>query len=230
MTTVDWIILLIIALYAISGLRKGFVATVANTFGSIISLLAALTASSYLKQSIGKLLAPYVEGSIVESMPELTNTVNSVDETWNHVSGYLQGILADHGVSLDMLKSSEDPQRTLTNALAQSVGETIAYILVFIVVFLLAKLLIHWLASALGLLAHLPVIHSFNSLLGCGLGALTGLMVCTCILWALKLFVPAVYSDVGFLPPSEMENSSIARHLVGWNDGVSLFEATPAES
>ena len=45
MTTIDWIILLIIALYAFFGVRRGFVATVADTFGSLISLVAALIAA-----------------------------------------------------------------------------------------------------------------------------------------------------------------------------------------
>lgn len=230
MTTIDWIILLIIALYAFFGVRRGFVATVAYTFGSLISLVAALIAASHFKQPVGELLLPYASGSVVERTPELTQVVGSVEDTWNGISGYLQGILTSHGVSLDVLQSSSDPQQTLTNAISRSVSETIAYLLVFIVAFFLAKLLIHVIVSALGVLTNLPVLHSCNALLGGVLGAATGLVLCTCVMWALKLFVPAVYSDVGFLSPSVMENSSIAGYLVGWNDGVSLFEANPTEA
>ncbi|MGM9630198.1 CvpA family protein [Butyricicoccus sp.] len=230
MTTIDWIILLIIALYAFFGVRRGFVATVAYTFGSLISLVAALIAASYFKQPVGEILMPYAAGSVVERMPELTQAVNSVEDTWNNISGYLQGILASHGVSLDVLQSSQNPQQALANAISRSVSETAAYILVFIAAFFITKLLLHVIVSALGVLTNLPVLHSCNALLGGVLGAATGLVLCTCVMWALKLFVPAVYSDVGFLSPSVMENSSIARHLVGWNDGVSLFEANPTEA
>ena len=230
MTTIDWIILLIIALYALFGLSRGFVATIADTFGTLFSLVAAFTAASQLKQPVGMKLAPYMEGSIAETMPGLGSAVQSIDETWSQISGYLQGILTSHGISLDVLKLNEDPQKALSSALSQSVGETVAYLLVFIAVFAAARVLIHILASALGIVARLPVIHSFNAVLGGLTGAVTGLLLCTSVLWALKLFVPAVYSDVGLLPPSEMQNSSIARYLVGWNDGVSLFESTPAET
>lgn len=231
MTTVDWIILIIIALYAFFGLRRGFVATVANTFGSLIALIAALIAASHFKQPVGAMFAPHLTDSIGDSIPGLSQqAVASVDETWNGISNYLQGILTSHGISLDVLKTSENPHQMLTSAISQSVGETIAYILVFIVTFLIVKFVIHLAASALGVFTHLPVLHSFNALLGGVLGALTGLVLCTCVLWAMKLFVPAVYSDVGVLSPSVMENSSIARYLVGWNDGVSLFETTPADA
>lgn len=230
MTTVDWIILIIIALYALLGLRRGFVVTAAYTCGSLISLIAALIAASHFKQPVGQLLAPHMTDSISETMPQLTQTVDSVEEAWGGVSSYLQSILAAHGVSLSALQTSENPQQVLTDAISLSVGEAVAYILVFFVAYCIVKLVIHLIASALGLLTHLPVLHSCNALLGCLLGALSGLVLCTCVLWAMKLFVPAVYSDAGFLSPSVMEHSSIARQLVGWNDGVSLFEATPADA
>lgn len=230
MTTIDWIILLIIALYAFFGLRRGFVATVIYTFGSLISLAAALIAASRFKQPVGELLLPYASGSISERLPQLEQAVASAEDTWNGISGYLQNILASNGVSLDILQSSDDPHQTLTSALSRSVSETLAYILIFIVAFFVTKLLLHVIASVLGILTNLPVLHSCNALLGGVLGAATGLVLCVCVLWALKLVVPAVYSDVGILSPSVMQNSSIARYLVGWNDGVSLFETNPAEA
>lgn len=230
MTTVDWIILIVIALYALFGLRRGFVATVAYTFGSLISLIGALCAASYFKQPVGAVIAPHMTQSVSDAIPELGQAVGSVSDLWNSVSNYLQGILASHGVSPDVLEASEDPQQVLTAAISQSVGETIAYIAVFFIAFFVLKILIHLIASALGVLTHLPILHSFNALGGALLGAATGLVLCTCVLWAMKLFVPATYSDVGLLSPSVMENSSIARHLVGWNDGVSLFETTSAEA
>ncbi|HIV69021.1 MAG TPA: CvpA family protein, partial [Candidatus Butyricicoccus stercorigallinarum] len=153
MTTIDWIILLIIALYAFFGVRRGFVATVADTFGSLISLVAALIAASYFKQPVGALLQPYMAGSVAERLPQLSQAVSSVEETWNNLSGFLQGILSSHGASLDVLQSSDDPQQTLTAALSRSVSETVAYILVFFAAFFIAKVLVHLIASALGVLA-----------------------------------------------------------------------------
>lgn len=229
-TTVDIIILVIIAVYALLGLRRGFAATVAYTLGSLAALIGALAAAARFKQPVGTLLAPFMQSTVSQAIPELSQVAGSAIEAWDDVSSYLQGILTAHGVSLDVLDNSEHPQEVLSNAIAQSAGEAIAYIIIFIAVFLLIKLLLHVIMSALGIITHLPVIHSFNALAGGLLGAVTGLVLCTCVLWALKLFAPTVYSDVGVLSPSVMQNSSIARYLVGWNDGVSLFETTPADA
>ncbi len=225
MTTVDWIIVIVIAIYALLGLRRGFVATVAYTFGSLISLFGALYAASRLKEPVGALIAPHMTQRVSDAIPGLDGAVESVSDTWESISGYLQNILTSSGVSLDAIETSDDPYTALTAAISQSVGEAIAYIVVFIVAFFLIKLLIHVIVSALGILTHLPVLHSCNALFGGLLGGVTGLVLCTCVLWALKLFVPAMYSDVGMLSPSVMEETAIARHLVGWNDGVSLFES-----
>ena len=69
-----------------------------------------------------------------------------------------------------------------------------------------------------------------GALLGGALGLVCGLVLCTVVLWAVKLVAPAAYSDAGLLSPSVMENSAIAGKLVGWNDGVSLFESNPANT
>lgn len=229
MTTVDWIIVAIIVLYALLGLRRGFVATVVNTIGSIVALIGALATASYFKQPVGAMLAPHMVQSVGEAIPQLTQAANTASDIWEDVSGYLQGILASYGVSSEVLDNSDDPRQVLTSAISLTVGEAVAYILVFLLAFLLFKLALHLIAGALGILTHLPVLHSFNALLGGVLGGVTGLALCTIVLWALKLFVPAAYSDAGPLSPSVMQESSVARYLVGWNnDAVPLFETTNA--
>lgn len=229
MTTVDWIIVIIIALYALLGLRRGFVATVVYTIGSIVALVGALATASYFKEPVGAMLAPHMEQSVGEAIPQLTQAANTASDIWENVSSYLQDILTSYGISPEMLDSSDDPRRALASAISLSIGEAVGYIIVFIIAFLLFKLVLHTIAGTLGILTRLPVLHSFNAILGGILGGVTGLVLCTVVLWALKLFVPAVYSDAGPLSPSVMQESSVARYLVGWNnDGVPLFETTNA--
>ncbi|MDO5785093.1 MAG: CvpA family protein [Eubacteriales bacterium] len=229
MTTVDWIIVIIIALYALLGLRRGFVATVVYTIGSIVSLFGALAVASHFKQPVGAMLAPHMEQSVSEAIPQLSQAANTASDIWEDVSGYLQGILASYGISPEVLDSSDDPRQMLASAISLSIGEAVGYIIVFIIAFLLFKLLLHVIVGMLGIVTHLPVLHSFNAILGGALGAVTGLALCTIVLWALKLFVPAAYSDAGPLSPSVMQESSVARYLVGWNnDAVPLFETTNA--
>lgn len=229
MTTVDWMILLVIVIYVIAGFRKGFIATIASALGTLAALVVALFAASTLKEPVGAMFAPFVTGSVNRHVPQLQEYSGSVNDLWNSISGYLQVILNDHGISPETLESSEDPAGTLLDAITRSVGESMAYIVIFFIVFIVLRIAIHLVVGMLDLIASLPVIHSFNALLGGLVGLITGVLLCTIVLWAIKLVVPSAYSDAGILSPAVMSESAIASKLVGWNDGVSLFEAVPVQ-
>ena len=229
MTTVDWMILLVIVIYVIAGCRKGFIATIASALGTLAALVVALFAASTLKEPVGAMFAPFVTGSVNRHVPQLQEYSGSVNDLWNSISGYLQVILNDHGISPETLESSEDPAGTLLDAIVRSVGESMAYIVIFFIAFIVLRIAIHLVVGMLDLIASLPVIHSFNALLGGLVGLITGVLLCTIVLWAIKLVVPSAYSDAGILSPAVMSESAIASKLVGWNDGVSLFEAVPVQ-
>lgn len=231
MTAVDWIILLVILLYTLNGFHRGFIGTIFNLFGSLAALIAALACASHFRVQVGAKIAPYLKESVSASMPTLSTSVStSASELWNSISGYLQNILSSQHVSLEVLQAAEDPRDTMLSAIALCVGEALAYVMIFLVSFIVLLVLIHWAASAFDIFTRLPVIHSCNALLGGALGLVCGLVLCTVVLWAVKLVAPAAYSDAGLLSPSVMENSAIAGKLVGWNDGVSLFESNPANT
>ena len=229
MTTVDWMILLVIVIYVIAGFRKGFIATIASALGTLAALVVALFAASTLKEPVGAMFAPLLTGSVNRHVPQLQEYSGSVNDLWNSISGYLQVILNDHGISPETLESSEDPAGTLLDAIVRSVGESMAYIVIFFIAFIVLRIAIHLVVGMLDLIASLPVIHSFNALLGGLVGLITGVLLCTIVLWAIKLVVPSAYSDAGILSPAVMSESAIASKLVGWNDGVSLFEAVPVQ-
>ena len=229
MTTVDWMILLVIVIYVIAGFRKGFIATIASALGTLAALVVALFAASTLKEPVGAMFAPFVTGSVNRHVPQLQEYSGSVNDLWNSISGYLQVILNDHGISPETLESSDDPAGTLLDAITRSVGESMAYIVIFFIAFIVLRIAIHLVVGMLDLIASLPVIHSFNALLGGLVGLITGVLLCTIVLWAIKLVVPSAYSDAGILSPAVMSESAIASKLVGWNDGVSLFEAVPVQ-
>ena len=229
MTTVDWMILLVIVIYVIAGFRKGFIATIASALGTLAALVVALFAASTLKEPVGAMFAPFVTGSVNRHVPQLQEYSGSVNDLWNSISGYLQVILNDHGISPETLESSEDPAGTLLDAIVRSVGESMAYIVIVFIAFIVLRIAIHLVVGMLDLIASLPVIHSFNALLGGLVGLITGVLLCTIVLWAIKLVVPSAYSDAGILSPAVMSESAIASKLVGWNDGVSLFEAVPVQ-
>lgn len=226
MITVDWIILAVIAIYLLIGLRRGFIMMLIHCVGGIASFLVAGFAASYLASSVSKAaIAPMLKTSIAASMH-----ASDAAATWDEQSEYVRGLLSQAGISEQSLSSAEDPIDTLSGAIATAVGQAIAYIVVFLIVFILCSIALHMLGSTANLITHLPVLHTCNALLGGLMGAAWGLLLCTCILWACKLFVPAIYSDYGMLPPSEMSKSVVAGTLVGWNGGVSLFDMIPVES
>ena len=144
-----------------------------------------------------------------------------------------QEYFAHHGADLfteEVLLAAEDPRDTMLSAFALCVGEALAYVMIFLVSFIVLLVLIHWAASVFDIFTRLPVIHSCNALLGGALGLVCGLVLCTVVLWAVKLVAPAAYSDAGLLSPSVMENSAIAGKLVGWIDVVSRFVSIPSNT
>lgn len=220
MTIVDWIIVGVIVFYALLGVRRGFVATIVYSVGALASLAASVYAASRLCTPVSRLFLPITNSIAVGAVPY----ASEITQTWNNLSDYLQGVLSKAGITPDILQQEADPGQALQDAVSNSLAQCIAFFLLLIGIYIVLRIALGWLVRVLNLITHLPILHSCNALLGGALGAATGLVLCTCVLWALKLFAPAVYSDVGMLPPSVMQRSAIAGTLVGWNDGVSLFE------
>ena len=230
MTTVDIIILAVIVIYLVIGLRRGLIMMIVHCVGSIVSFLAAVYAASELAEPVSQaVLVPHLQPMIAESIRQSDGDPATAAQAWESQSEYLQSLLVKAGLSEDALQAAEHPVESLAEAISKAVGHAIAYALVFVVVFLVCTLVLHLVSRSVNLIARLPVIGSFNALLGGLVGAAFALLLCTCVLWALKLFVPAAYSDYGILPPEMMSESKLAGTLVGWNDGVSLFEMIPAE-
>ncbi len=225
MTTVDWIIVAVIVLYLLIGLRRGFIMMLVHCVGGIASLFAAFYVASALAPTVSSVtFAPMLRSSIAASIQTSDSAA-----AWEAQSEYLRGLLTKAGFSEDALVSAENPIDSLSEAIAVAVGQAIAYVILFLITFIVCNILLHMVGNAVNLVSHLPVLHTCNALLGGILGALWGLLLCVCTLWACKLFVPAMYTDYGLLPPSEMSQSVIAGTLVGWNDGISLFDMIPAE-
>lgn len=225
MTTVDLIIFTVIIIYLLIGLRRGFVMMAVNCIGGILSYLAAAALASRLADTVSHLfLVSPLQHTITNSILESGGETASATQIWDAQSEYLRGLLMKAGMTEDTLTAMDNPVENLASAIAETVGHAIAYAVLFVIFFLLCTAAIHLIAGLLNLITYLPILSSFNSLLGGLLGAAFALVLCTVVLWTLKLFAPAVYSDYGMLPPSEMHQSVIAGKLVGWNDGVSLFE------
>ncbi|MGN1030894.1 MAG: CvpA family protein [Butyricicoccaceae bacterium] len=225
MATIDLIILAVIVIYAVCGLLRGFVSTCLHTIASILSFLIAIFAA--------RLLAPVLvsHGLGIASEQAVSRSADfsaqSAQELWDSMSGYLQNVLTDAGVTLETLQQSENPSEALHSIVQGNLAESIAFLLLAIVLFLLLSAGFGVIIRALNLIARLPVLHSCNALLGGLTGALTGAVLCTCVLWSLRTFVPSIYSDAGLLSPAVMQETELARRMCGWNGGLSLYEVEP---
>lgn len=221
MTTIDLIILAVIVIYLLIGLRRGFVMMVVNCIGGILSYIVAAALASRLADTVSNLfLVPPLRRTITNSILEADGETATAAQMWDSQSEYLRGLLMKTGMTEEKLAVMDNPAEHLASAIAEPVGHAISYAVLFVLIFLLCSAAIHLIAGVLNLVTYLPILSSFNSLLGGLLGAAFALVLCTIVLWTLKLFAPAVYSDYGMLPPSEMHQSVIAGKLIGWNDGV----------
>lgn len=228
MTAIDIIILIVIAVNLVMGLSRGLVMTIVHCIGGFVSYFAAGYVARRISEQVAALLiVPRLKVMLLASMEE--RGLTEAADMWAAQSEYLRSLLVRTGLTEDTLTVVENPAEKLAQAIADVVGNSIGYAVVFLVTFAALTILLHFAGRLLNIVSYLPVIRTFNALLGGLLGAAFGLILCTCILWTLKLFVPAVYSDYGLLPPSMMRESVIAGTIVGWNDGVSIFDMIPTD-
>lgn len=225
MTTVDIILLAVIAVYTIAGLARGFVSTCLHTIASILSFFAAIFAARLCAPLLAShLLGLSSEHQLVQSADF---SAQSAEQLWDSMSVYLQNVLTDAGVTIETLQQSDNPAQALKEILQGSLSESIVFLLLALVLFFLFSAVCGVILRLLNMVAQLPVLHTCNTLLGGVTGALTGVILCTCALWALKTFVPAIYSDGGLLSPAVMQETELARRLSGWNGEFSLYEIQP---
>lgn len=219
---VDLILVLIVAVCAWYGHKKGFILSFFNFFGGLISFvlgsflarpLGAFVSDSVLKPFMTDYISKAFQDFLSERVSEAGNSelLPSAVEFFHDYgldSSSLQNIFqkAENNVD-DFIDSSVS---AVTNPLAESLGYGIALIILFVVFFFLFRYVI----KIFDLVAKLPVLNFANRSLGLLFGISFGLLLATVISALLAVAEPLlVNGGTAIFSSFSIEKTYIAKYL-----------------
>ncbi len=162
----DIILIIILAVCAVIGWKKGFIRALRGFVTYIVSFAVANTLYRVVAKSVIKL--PFLQKMITDvEMPELPANATFLDKM-SEIVRYISGKASFY----NMDETSETIKAILNNYIAELIACVVGFIVIFIVMVLVLKLLL-WILDMV--VSKTPVIRQANGLLGCIIGLFTGL-------------------------------------------------------
>ena len=223
--------LVILLIYVLIGLKKGFFKTLTGLIKSLLSLLIALFLAKPLTNfvmdtGIGTSITSKIESFLVSKDGIFVSTITSETKT---------AVIADCLTQLNIpqifhsfLTSLIDKYVvvgsepvTVAKALAPSVSYYLIYIVVFILLFVVGLIICAILNRIFDKLSTIPLVGILNKLLGVGLNLIIGLVIICVLSYGLTFLVPLDNSISSWLVKTMgLENSefmSISKYFYEHN-------------
>lgn len=162
---IDIIILLTIGIYAIKGLVKGFILSIANIMSFFLCFI------------ISKSLSPY-----------LTNYINNYTKIGDTVNSYIIKKFQINSLSITSLSKIIGTSKLTTDILPSIVINMFVFLIIFMVSYILLKLI----ANVINIASKLPVINQFNHIGGLLIGIIEGVLVVFLAFSLLTIIIPAL--------------------------------------
>lgn len=223
---VDVIIVAAVAIFTIVGIKKGFVRSCAEFFGSIISLIAA--------SLLGGKLAEWAYNTFFRSgvTEKITRVISKkgagVDEIFDSLPNFVVNWMSDNGVNQ---KYVENAMAGSKNEIASAVTDVISpvfisliKIFIVIILFILFMIIVRALAMMLSEICRLPILKQINGLLGGVCGLLLGAVSIWLIIAAVQFFEPMMPDKWQDGIEKTVGQSVICETVVDFNPVKTIFE------
>ena len=199
MNILSIVILLIVLLFMVRGYRKGLVQMVASMTTLILAIFLVSIATPHISNVLKTRTPVYnmIEEKCEDLIKSGTDQISSkIEESeWIEnlkVPGFLQEMIKENNNTVSYEKMNVDSfGEYISHFLATMILNVVSYIITFIAALILIKVI----AGALGLLTHLPVIHSMNRILGAVMGLIQSLLLIWLFLLAVTLFGNTEWGD-----------------------------------
>ena len=185
----DLVLLALILASACMGASRGIVRTACNALGRLLSLAGAAAAAKLLAPVLARFLVTPIVGEVFE--------VRAAD------------------LLSRMPEAVTDGLQAKATQMASEMAESLAFFLLFFILMFTVNILVHMISSALKLVTRIRPIGFLDSLAGFVLGAAFGLALCFLGLWALQLFAPSTFSELGYLSPDTVAGTTLTAFLLG---------------
>lgn len=225
MNILSIVILLIILLFMVRGYRKGLVQMVASMTTLILAIFLVSIATPHISNVLKTRTPVYnmIEEKCEDLIKSGTDQISSkIEESeWIEnlkVPGFLQEMIKENNNTVSYEKMNVDSfGEYISHFLATMILNVVSYIITFIAALILIKVI----AGALGLLTHLPVIHSMNRILGAVMGLIQSLLLIWLFLLAVTLFGNTEWGDYIM---KMINDSSVLTALYDANIYIGIFD------
>jgi len=219
---IDLVLLVILALFIISGYRRGFIKSVSGIIALVLAFYGAGFVAARYSHKFTPMLEPFISGivdkSVNETREEYIEETGQLPDEEDELDTIGMGSLLNLGIFKGTAaKIIEDLKENVTHAgqsfktaVANRLTESVTYILTFIVVFLLIIIFFTILANLINLAFRLPGLDAINSAGGMLLGAVKGLLVLFAVAWAMR-YLGRVF------PENTLNNTYFLRFLMSNN-------------
>lgn len=216
MNWVDIAVLIILTINSLVGVREGFIVTVFNLAGFIISYYIAKSYYPVVSKYI--IANPDFFDKIKEFVSEKIQPLVEKNAVANDMNSMLQGIKLPksimEGISQNTHLDSyvKDMTDTASNLIAESLTHMLINIVSFLITFAIAWLVIMIIVKVIDSFASLPILNQFNKLLGLSVGFIKGILI-------LYLIFAVLTPIVSFSP-----NGAIAKGVFDSKFGYYLYD------
>lgn len=197
MNWLDIAAIILLLFFVLQGSIKGFVLSIFNTLGFILSLIAA------------KMLSPYVSAYI-----------SNDTYIFSKISSYCSRKASTNSAAAFVFKFMSGGK-----TIGSTIANGLVVMASFIIVFFIVKIILNVLSNALNIISKLPVLKQFNRVLGMVVGLIKGILILYIIFALLTPVLPLLKSTNPVI--SALENSRFAVNFYRYNIITELLKSKP---
>ena len=233
----DIIIIVLILLFALAGLAKGFLKQILSVANSLVSVIVSYLLVNPVtelvsKTSIGDKINGKVLETIVSKFPDAASVpISMIDSKETLVTAFteagLPNVASKYAADFIDLETVAEGA-SLADAVAHSIGFLILSVLVFVVLFILILIIIKVIIKVLDSFVEEGILNVVNKILGLLLGVAKGAIVVCVSLLLLSLLAQYVTSVSEFVTNDLQlmtEHVGIARYLYENNPLIAITNA-----
>lgn len=222
MNTLTIIVLLVLAVFALNGYRRGFVKTLASMFFFVLAAALVYYAMPYVSNFLKTKTPVYemVEEKCAELFAE-SEFVGEIDDLSRKEQQHIIEELPIPEALQEQLKENNNSfiyeslgVETFARYLSAYLSTLVIRMLSYVVTFVLVMVVLRMTVMTLDIITYLPVIKGVNQTLGLGLGAVQGLAVIWLAFLAITAFAHTDFCGKLLIMINESE---ILEFFYGWN-------------
>lgn len=189
----NWLLIVVIVLlagYAISGIKNGFIKTVFM----LVSVIAALILTVLLSPIVDDMLTnnEKIYGKISENVEKVFAIEEKAVQDEDH-EDLIRGLMLPSSIKETLIRNKNDSIKDINEYIVNYMTGITINALAFILTFVVIRVILWVISLALDLISKFPVLKQINKAAGLAAGILHGLIM----IWLLFIFL-TIFSGTGF--------------------------------